>query len=116
MTQKQLTSLCREWQAQLRLQDWEVEINLCRVGEISDNRAGEVTTITAKQTAKINILHPDCYPTTSIEVQDIERTIVHELLHLSFALVDDVVGLQNTLYEQAIHKTACALVAIKRGT
>lgn len=104
-----------KWQSILRLQDWDVKIEFARSFEMETvRRAGEVSYVCEKKTAVIKILVPQDYPTDIRWKQDIEQTVVHELLHLHFSWTDDLTGLANTGMEQAINCIALALVARDR--
>lgn len=116
MTQEQLEALCREWQKTLRLQDWDVKVRIVRQRDMDNHNAqGEVDWTLPKKSAAISILDPTDYPPNSWWGQDIERTLVHELLHLHFApFVEEEDGLKRVAEEQAIDCLAIALVALKR--
>ncbi len=67
---------------------------------------------------KVTHYHPSDYPGVerSPFPQDMEWELVHELLHCHFApFMSETAGdAQDTAQEQAIHKIAGALVALKR--
>ena len=108
--------LCAEWQKLLRLQDWQVQINMVRaVGMHREGSGGEVNWHVATKAAVISITDPIDYPENAICPLDIERTIVHELLHLHFVpFVADDGTPEDESQEQVIHILSEALVKIKR--
>jgi hypothetical protein len=71
----------------------------------------------SKREAAVRILDPIDYPDDVVFDQDVEKTVVHELLHLHFAPFmgdykpDD---LEHIAKEQAIEAVAKSLVALKR--
>jgi hypothetical protein len=67
------------------------------------------------RTARIDILDPVCYGDRIIPF-DWEKTLVHELLHLKFCLVQDVENdMQSRLMHMYIDDIARALVDAKRS-
>ena len=66
------------------------------------------------QTIKLEFLHPKCYPEkwqTSGEKQDLEVTVVHELLHTRFIYCSK----RGHQEEMAVETVAQIMVALKRG-
>ena len=117
LTEDELREKCAEWQRILRLQDWDVIVTVERA---SNMRVSEVNgecewTLQTKQ-ARIRILDPIDYPDNIKWPQDMEQTLVHELLHLHFAPFDrfDRESLEHVTMEQAIDLIAGALVNLKR--
>ena len=116
MTKEKLQAMFAEWQKRLRLQDWKIYVEISRDRDMKfEGNGGEVHwQIEAKQ-AVINIIDPIDYPPNTMAEQDMEQTLVHELLHLHFAPFD---AEHNTpadvAQEQAIHAIAEALVKLKR--
>lgn len=116
LSEEQLQVLCSEWQRVLRLQDWLVVVRIVRKRDMKfDNSAGEAGWTPDRRDAIIRILDPLDYEPTRIYEQDMELSLVHELLHLHFALIsykDDTI--EDTLQEQALHAIADGLVGLKR--
>ena len=80
MTQQELESLCAKWQRRLRLQDWNVTVELVRHFDIPD-RVDEASMQIERKEATIKIVSP-----ADRHEQDnpFEHTLIHELLHLHF--------------------------------
>jgi hypothetical protein len=112
MTEQELTSLCAEWQKTLRLQDWKILVQIKRTHDMPEGLEGCIETTRTKKDAVIRILDPADYPPKAAWVQDMEATLVHELLHLHFPEVDE--NEYHTWVEQGIELTARALVDLKR--
>lgn len=115
-TEEELQALCREWQRVLRLSEWRIVV---RIGRERDFRhktaAGENRWNPDSCEALIRVLDPLDYEPTCIFPQDMEVTLVHELLHLHHGvLVPEDGTTEDTLLEQALHKIAYALVTLKR--
>lgn len=114
----ELEAWVTEWQRRLRLQDWDVKIQVRRRYDMSlANAHGTCTWELCKKLAAIEIMDPNDYdPGSWAWVNDVEKTVVHELLHLHFAPFaspDD--GPADIAQEQAIDLIARALVDAKRG-
>jgi hypothetical protein len=114
-SQPRLESWLREWQQALRLQDWRLKIEVKREkdmeceachGLCSYSPALKSGTITVRDS--IDFQDGAGYP------EDVEATIVHELLHLHFSPFYVNKGLVNTFQEQAIEVIAQSLVGLKR--
>lgn len=120
MTNQKLQSLVKKWQKILKLQDWEVTARFASQYEFMTPKAeGQSTTNWHYRICRIKILKPQEYDFTTGYEQDIEETIVHELLHPWFSLAlgefhgeniksrtDDVELMINTL--------AAALIKLDR--
>lgn len=113
LTEEQLRARCEEWKKTLRLQDWIVSVGISRARDMKlDNSSGECEWSLPKRMVNIRILDPVDYPPDSMEPQDMELTLVHELLHLHFAPMsteDNVVP-----EEQAIEAISRGLIDLAR--
>lgn len=117
MNQSELEHLCREWQEILSLRDWDVKPSIKRQRDfIVKGNDAEITWNIQAKTVTIKILDPIDYPEDTEWPQDMEESLVHELLHLHFALftADDGTA-EDIAQEQAINAIALALVRLKRG-
>ena len=115
LTQDESDSLLKEWQEILRLQDWDVVVDIRRARDMSlGESVAEVHWKKEKKLAIIHLLDPMDYDNAYFP-QDHEVSIVHELLHLhmvGFVAEDDT--LEDTAQEQAIDAISNALVNLKR--
>jgi hypothetical protein len=112
MTEQELTPLCAEWQKTLRLQDWKIIVRIRKMRDIPEAAQGCVDWTWEHKEAVISIVDPVDYPPDSAWKQDMEKTLVHELLHLHFPEEEE--NKYHTQVEQGIELTACALVDLKR--
>ncbi len=114
-------NLLKEWQERLGLQDWAITLRInCKqedmeLGEVN----GETSWSTSIKSASIKIISKETYGERMLPY-DFEKTLVHELLHLKFALIDQKITSyeSDVLYEvrhQLIDDLARALVMAKRG-
>jgi hypothetical protein len=79
-----------------------------------ENAMGECDWVLPRKEAIIRILDPVDYPENKIFTQDMERTLVHELLHLHFAPLA-IHDTDEILLEQAMHGIDGALVRLNRN-
>lgn len=104
MTTATLKRLMKLWQKRLKLQDWVVDVRFSSDMD-SDSSAGECSWHPDNRTATIHILPPN------IIIDDIEETLVHELLHILYEghtwYSDDA---RSVHQERALNQTAAALV------
>lgn len=113
----EMENLCSEWKNRLRLQQWEVAIRIARQKEFEDkNSQGECHWTLSTALATIKILDPIDYPDTPF-AQDMEKTLVHELLHLKFCdfAKTETGSLEDVMMERAVDHLARALVELKRS-
>lgn len=111
---EQLQKKLFEWQKRLRLQDWLITIEIVRERDFSmEGVLGEVHWVLEKKMAKIKIIDPIDYPPDSFEPQDMENTLVHELLHLHFAPFK-YDGDNYVAEEQAIESIASGILTAYR--
>lgn len=114
-TCEQAIERCAYWQRVLRLQDWDVAVSMERRHALKRGVANAEIDIYRR--AKIRLLDPvDIAPDDWAQDQDLEISIVHELLHLAFHDVgrpkDD--SPEDVALERAIEATANALVRLDR--
>lgn len=112
-----MNSLLQEWQHRLGLDDWFIDLRT----DVSPNDMilkeveGETEWNEVNKCAVINILNPKDYGTRIIPF-DREKTLVHELLHVKFAFLQNNENeLQNRLVHQMIEDMAKALIDSKRS-
>ncbi|WP_136604659.1 hypothetical protein [Paenibacillus dokdonensis] len=108
---KQLQEKCAEWQRILRLQDWIVDIGISRSRDMNlDNAQAEIVPCLPKRMATVRILDSVDYPPDCAEPQDMELSLVHELLHIHlFPLFADREDEMRLIAEEQ------AIEAISRG-
>lgn len=113
--------LLEEWQKRLGLQDWSIVLRYnCLQEDLELEEASAETHWQASiKSAMIYIVSEETYGKRMLPF-DFEKTLVHELLHLKFSIID----ISNKNYESAVldlihHQLvddlARALVMAKRG-
>jgi hypothetical protein len=115
LNEPELQKLCNEWKKRLGLAHWRIDIRYGRRDEFDDNVIANVTHQIEFENAVIKILDPSQY--IGLFPQDIEQSIVHELLHILFAPIEPeggYYGEQKVLAEQIADRIARVLVSLKR--
>lgn len=116
-TDDEVQEACEKWKKILRLQDWVTKSGIYRERDMRlDGCNGECEWQLKTKIATIRILDPIDYPENLIIEQDMEKTLVHELLHLHFAplYADTDDKSIDDAQEQAIDCIANALVNLNR--
>ena len=116
ISESELKELCADWQERLHLQSWDIKTGIYRERDFyGPGRQGENEYNLATGTSLIRILDPADYPKSQFK-QDMEITLVHELLHLVFAPFepDEEKKLKYKFMERAICQLAGVLVSLKR--
>ena len=108
-TQQELDHAVQLWQARLRLSDWHIMARIRRQFQMSEGSQGDVGWEPKSKSATIRLLDPIDYDPNFIHVQDHEKTLVHEMVHLFFPREG------NEQYEPEIESLACAFISLSRG-
>lgn len=115
MTQKQLKALTQDWAKRLRLQDWDITTTFAPNSEVDGQ--GRTRYNFDYRIAKIQIVTAETFYSHWEETYDPEQILVHELIHLLWAKLDDYKkgDVEYGLMENAIDRLATALVRGRRG-
>lgn len=105
MTDPQLQKLLKLWQKRLRLQDWQLQAKLVPVVLIEHDASCSGST-----TCKPSFMLAEIEIKDSLDDEELEITLVHELLHVRFGGMQPPEGLHDFLFETGIEMTARALV------
>jgi len=107
------------WQKRLNLQDWNVNVVMSRTGDLKPKTLGNIHWDLEKKTATIRVLDPADYKLPFKEMlQDMEFTVVHELIHLNFAPVTSEFNRSDANRreeEHAVNHMADALLKLDRS-
>ncbi|MBF1041752.1 MAG: hypothetical protein HXK92_08965 [Lachnospiraceae bacterium] len=115
-TEKTVDDLCRKWQTLLRLRDWDIHVELFSAREFSEeDRQGEVFYDISTGQAIIHLLDVDAKLDTPFPY-DLEKVLVHELLHLHFAIFEPEKedSLRHDLWERTVEKMAQVMLRLHR--
>lgn len=111
-----LEKLLEEWKSILHLEHWDISLRIRREKDfLEGDNQGEITFNRVECQAIIHILDPIDWVDTPFK-QDMEKTLVHELLHIIYADFEpeDSDSLQYILWHRSIDSMARVLVSLKR--
>ena len=105
-----------KWQKILRLQDWVVTLKEVKSKDMDSKYvSATIETHADKKRARIEYLPLEEQAEDHFETRDVERNLVHELLHLHFDPFDtDPNTPERLAEEQAVSSLADALIALDR--
>jgi hypothetical protein len=107
------------WQKRLNLQDWNISLLVARATDLKPKTLGNIHWDSEKKTAVIRVLDPADYKMPFNDIlQDLEFTVVHELIHLELSPV--LTPLQRNdanrrEEEHAVNHMADALIKLERA-
>ena len=120
LTQADLDAGLAKWRAILHLQDWEIAVTLVPQTTWEDRgQSGDCSVQTESYSAEIRISEFETLDHVGYHgQQDMERTLVHELLHVVFRhrmlWADRPAKHQRKYFEHSIEQMARALVELDR--
>lgn len=118
LNEEELQERLKYWQEKLRLQDWIVEVQISRGKDMMEDTCACVDYTLSKKMASVKILDPIDYPDDVMGERDMENDLVHELLHLHFAPINEHFNDDNEIYstfeEQAVESIASGLISAER--
>jgi hypothetical protein len=116
LTEPEILEKLKYWQNKLGLDSWEIKFSFKRQSQLGPTEQAHCEWVLPKSSAIVNIVcHEDydCNPWP----QDMETSLVHELLHIKSAAFDDFEekSLQHAKFEQFIDQMSKILVTMDRG-
>jgi hypothetical protein len=107
------------WQSRLTLQEWNVSVVFARKSDLKPKTLGNIHWDNDKKTAIIRVLDMADYHMPFDEMlQDMEFTVVHELIHLELAPVLSQFSRSDASRreeEHAVNHVAAALIKLQQG-
>jgi len=102
------------WQERLNLKDWKIQVDLVRPSALEPKTLGNIHWDTNLKQANIGVLSAYDYtlPTPQM-LDDMEFTIVHELVHLHLASLPRNEASRRT-EERAVNELAAALLRLAK--
>lgn len=102
------------WQQRLRLEDWRISIVMTRLSELPPKTLGGIHWDKSKKTATVYVLDPADYQLAhQAMLDDMELTIVHELVHLDLASLPRGQASRSS-EEHAVNGIAQAMLGLDR--
>ncbi len=101
---------CELWQQKLRLQDWNVEVRLCRLNQLPEDSIACIQHYTERKDAVLKVLSPMDIPLVKdeflgTEAANYDLSLVHELLHLHLIPLSDYSNESRRMAEEQIVNT-----------
>ena len=118
LTEAVARKLLDKWVKILHLEEWRIDFSWCvRARDMACKDALGATTANAiSRDASIQLLDPIDHDPATFIPYDYEKTLVHELLHLTFWDMDDTGdNLRDHLTHVMVDRMARALVAAERS-
>ncbi len=115
LAEEYLTKRLALWQQRLQLQNWKISVLLSHPGDLRPGTLGNIHWDPDQKTASIRVLDPSEYPgkTFNAALQDMEFTLVHELIHVELAALPRNDASRND-EEDAVNRLAKALLHLDR--
>lgn len=112
----ELNTLLSEWQDILGLQDWDIKIRWVAHYELPPDVKAAINQVWQKKAAVTKVLRREDYDRDIPWDQDVEGSIVHELLHILFHPFEptDENSLEFATCHQALDQLAGSLMRVKR--
>ena len=101
-SKKEAFKLLKEWQNTLDLNDWTITMDLLDLEEVGNGKAYQETEY--EESVKAAVIHVARYEQLADynkKLFNFERTLIHELLHIKFCLLDDE---ENSLQSRVLHQ------------
>jgi len=107
------------WQKRLKLQDWNISLEMSRSSSLKPKTLGNIHWDLDKKTAVIHVLDPADYRMSFHDMlNDMEFTVVHELIHLELSPVLSPLSRSDANRrdeETAVNQMADALLKLDRA-
>lgn len=107
------------WQQRLNLKDWNITLEMARASELKPRTLGNIHWDLDKKSALIHVLDPADYHMSFHDMlNDMEFTVVHELIHLELSPVLSPLPRSDANRrdeEHAVNQMADALLKLDRG-
>ena len=114
VSQNQVDTWVGIWQKRLHLQDWKIEARIVRSTGLKPDTLGNLKWNSVTHTATIKVLNPIDYDMPAADVpEDIEYTVVHELVHLQLSVLPR--DGSKEVEEVVVNKISDALMELEHG-
>jgi len=114
VTQAQVDRWLRLWQQRLALEEWKIDARIVRQRDLNPDTLGNLKWTSTNHTAAIKVLDPRDYDMPAAQIPaDIERTVVHELVHLELSVLPR--DGSRKVEEQVVNRMTEALLELDHG-
>jgi len=115
VTPEQVDRWTKLWQKRLDLNDWQIVTLIVRHTELKPETLGNLHWDNEHHSATIRVLDPCDYELPLSDVpQDIEYTILHELIHLQLSVLPRDTN-ARAVEERVVNKISDALFKLEKG-
>jgi len=115
VTETQVDVWLQSWQKRLHLEDWHIDARIVRSSDLKPDTLGNLKWNSLTHTATIKVLNPIDYDISAKEIpEDIEYTIVHELVHLQLSVLPRDLN-KKDVEESVVNKISDALMGLDKG-
>jgi hypothetical protein len=115
LTEQQMQGKLKYWKSILGLEHWEIKFQFKRQRDMEPKQQAYVSWVIPKASASIVMVCHDDYG-NDLWLQDMEQSLVHELLHVKCAAFDSFEDgtLHDLMHEQYIDSMAKIIVTMDR--
>jgi hypothetical protein len=115
VTAPQVDRWTKKWQQRLDMSEWQVTTQIVRIWELKPETLGNLRWNGDNHTATIKVLNPLDYDLPPADaIQDIEYTILHELIHLQLSVLPRDVASKG-VEEKVVNRIGDALFRLDKG-
>lgn len=116
-TENELNALCQQYQKLMRIQDWDITVEVVGSHILGEEVHGDHHTSLSVMRSKIRICDPASYvPTIVAPELNMRQTLIHELVHIVFSSLgpsdDDAV--KHCVFENGIERIACIIYELTK--
>jgi hypothetical protein len=114
VTPAQVDRWLQIWQKRLALDVWKIEAHIVRQRDLNPDTLGNLKWNATSHTATIKVLDPRDYDMPAEQIpSDIERTVLHELIHLELSVLPR--NGSPRVEEQVVNRMTEALLGLDHG-
>jgi len=114
VTQAQVDRWVEVWQKRLALAEWRVQARIVRQSDLNPETLGNLKWTARDHSASIKVLDPRDYDMPADQIAaDMERTVVHELVHLELSVLPR--NGSRKVEEQVVNRMTEALLTLDHG-
>ena len=111
---KYVAQKLQTWQDRMNLKDWNIQVDMLRADQLEPKTLGNIHWDTDLKSARISVLSPLDYKLPYKEMlDDMEFTVVHELVHLELASLPRS-DASRRIEEHAVNEIASALLKLAK--
>jgi hypothetical protein len=115
LAEKFVAERLKLWQHRLNLENWKIRVNLVRAADLRPGTLGNIRWDANRHQATIKVMRVEEYPVPlHTMLDDMEFTIVHELLHLELSALPRSEASRSD-EEHTINRLTKSMIKLERG-